>query len=256
MENNQYYDRSVFLPPIDITPPVSSTESQIKFKLPILMYHYVEAYGDPKDVVRRGLTVNPETFEQELKRLVEGGYTMYFAKDMNDMLSGETQPIAKGMVLTFDDGYEDFYTVVFPLLKKYHVKATVYVIYNYIDRKGFLTEREIQELINSGLVEIGCHTFDHAYLKNMQYEAARHQIIESKAKFEERFGIVVETFAYPFGAYDNNAVQLAKEAGYKLAVSVVPGAIHGADSRFYLTRIRPGIFNPADMIQVLEKYNK
>ena len=136
------------------------------------------------------------------------------------------------------------------------MRATIYVIYDYIGRSGFLNEKEIKELIDSGLVELGSHTLDHIYLKQAPDQYAERQIVESKKKFEERFGIQIRTFAYPYGAFNNNNIEAVKKAGYTAAVSVISGVMQDEGNIFYLSRIRPGLFTPQTMIRVIESLNK
>lgn len=234
-----YYDPKAFVKPEGLTNP-SSKSAQLK--IPIIMFHYVEQVKDPGDFIRKSLNISPLLFEQQIKNLKEHGYSDYFVKDIPDILEGVVNYSSNSAVLTFDDGYEDFYTDVFPLLKKYNMRATLYVAYNFIGKKGFLTESQITELIESDLVEIGSHTLDHFALKSIKVNTAREQIVGSKKKLEERFGIKIKTFAYPYGSFDNTVEELVKEASYSAAVSVIPGSLQSQDNLFYLSRIRPGLF--------------
>jgi len=141
-------------------------------------------------------------------------------------------------------------------LKKYQMKATIYIIVDFIGRRGFMDDKEIKEVLDSGLVELGSHTLDHLYLKLTPESTARKQIFESKKILEEKFKVKVETFAYPYGAFSKKTVDLVKEAGYKAAVSVIPSMIQSKENLFYLSRVRPGIFTPKMMIRVIESYKK
>lgn len=144
------------------------------------MYHYVEYVKDVKDTIRKSMDINPYTFEQELKSLKSNGWRTYFVRDIPNILSGEIKIGSRSAVLTFDDGHEDFYTDVFPLLKKYQMKATIYVIYDFIGGKDFLTKEQLQEIAKSNLVEIGSHTLDHLSLKNLPILVQEKQIFDSK----------------------------------------------------------------------------
>ncbi|NTU73363.1 polysaccharide deacetylase family protein [Candidatus Roizmanbacteria bacterium] len=232
----------------------STSKPVTTVKLPVIMYHYVEPTRDPNDTTRIKLSVHPAEFERELINLKANEYKTYFAKDIPGIVNNTLKTDPKRVVLTFDDGYEDFYTVVFPLLKKYQMKGTVYVIYHYIGRKDFLNEAEIKEMIESGLVEIGSHTLDHLYLKSVSPEVAREQITKSKQLFEARFGIPIETFAYPFGALNDEVVKMAEEAGYTAAVTVSPGDMISSDGLYVIPRIRPGRFAGIDVGSFLDGY--
>ena len=249
-----YYEEKVFHRPGGLKNTNSSKLSKIK--LPIIMYHYVEYVQDQADFIRKSLDINPEAFARQLTTLKYEGYQTYFVKDIPDILDGKITVSSKSAVLTFDDGYEDFYTVAFPILKKNYIRATVFIVNDFIGRKGFLTKDQVKEIIDSDLVEIGAHTLDHAYLKNMSPTAAKRQIFESKRQLEESFGINVKTFAYPYGAFDEKTIDLVKEASYSAAVSVINGVIQSQENLFYLSRLRSGFFTPANIVAGFEHFNK
>jgi peptidoglycan/xylan/chitin deacetylase (PgdA/CDA1 family) len=248
-----YYEKKVFQLPKELEKKASVSAT---LKIPIIMYHYVEYIKDVEDLIKKRLDINPDLFEGQLKALKEASYKTYFVREIPDILEGKIKYSSRSAVLTFDDGYKDFYTVVFPLLKKYQMKATIYVIANFIGKPGFMNEKEIKEVLDSGLIELGSHTLDHLYLKLIPQTVARKQIFESKKVLEEKFKVKVETFAYPYGAFSKKTVDLVKEAGYKAAVSVIPSMIQSKENLFYLSRVRPGIFTPKTMIGVIESYRK
>lgn len=254
-----YYEQKVFTKPVELEEvarltPTKSIEEKIR--LPIIMYHYVEYVKDVGDFIRKRLDINPNVFEQQLKSLKDDGYHTYFVKEVPDILAGNIYLSPKSIILTFDDGYEDFYYDVFPLLKKYQMKATIYIVFDFIGRRGFLNESEIREVLGSGLVELGSHTLDHYSLKNLSSAVAKEQIFASKEKLENLFGVKVETFAYPYGAFSKETVELVKEAGYKAALAVIQGVFQSDENLLYLSRIRPGALTGPNMIKVLESYDK
>lgn len=210
-----------------------------KVKLPILMYHYVEHIKNPHDRVRIKMNIRPDQFERQVTEIKKAGYETIFMRDVPEMVASTGGTCSYKIALTFDDGYEDFYDDVFPILKRQNVKATVYVITDFINKPGFLTTDEIKELIASNLVEIGSHTLSHEYLKETSYNEAKRQIVQSKKVLEQAFHIKVSTFAYPFGAFDSQAVELIKEASYSAALTVMPGSYISNDNLFLLPRIRP-----------------
>ena len=219
---------------------VDENESSVtKVKLPILMYHYVEHVKNPYDRIRIRMNIRPEQFEQQVIEIKKGGYQTVFMKDVPKMVESTNGACSYKIALTFDDGYEDFYTDVFPILKRQQVKATVYIITDFINKPGFLTTKEIKELIDSNLVEIGSHTLNHSYLKQTSYNEAKRQIVQSKKVLEHAFHIQVDTFAYPFGAFDAQAIELVKEASYSAALTVMPGSYISNDNLYLLPRIRP-----------------
>lgn len=255
-----YYSAKEFNTPKDVLQAAATMSAENKqpttYKIPIIMYHYVEYVKDINDTIRKKLDISPNLFEGELKALNEANYKWYFARDIPEILSGKVITAPKSIVLTFDDGYEDFYTDVYPILKKYQAKATIYVINDFINRKGFLTDNELQELAKSDLIEIGSHTLDHLYLKTVSRVIAEKQIKESKKLLEDKLGIKIMTFAYPYGAFNQDTVNIVTDAGFTAAVSVIPGSLQSETNLMYLSRIRPGIFLPKTIVSVLENYKK
>ncbi len=209
-------------------------------RVPILMYHYVEYVKNKGDTIRQSLSLSPYTFEEEVKTLVDAGYTFLTNAELADTLSGIVPLPAKPIVLTFDDGYRDFYTDVFPILKKYHIKATVYIISGFLGYPNNMDGWQVRELANGGLVEIGAHTVHHAWLKGMQQKELVYEVYRSKKTLEELTGKPVVSFAYPYGVFDVSAIRELADAGYTSAVSTIPGADQYQTHRYFLYRLRPG----------------
>ncbi len=209
-------------------------------RVPILMYHYVEYVRDKGDTIRQSLSVTPYTFEEEVKTLVDAGYTFMTNAELSDALSGKIPLPVKPVVLTFDDGYRDFYTDVYPILKKYHVKATVYIISGFLGYPNNMDGWQVRELAYAGLVEIGAHTVNHAWLKGIQQKELIYEVNQSKKTLEELSGKRVVSFAYPYGVFDVAAIRELADAGYTSAVSNIPGVDQYQTHRYFLYRLRPG----------------
>lgn len=238
-----YYKREAFrnqLPPVSQIATSTSALEQKQIKLPILMYHYVEKNMPKDSLIRKKLTINPAIFERQLVTLKQAGYKFYFVREIPDLISGKIGLAKNSVVLTFDDGYKDFYTVVLPLLKKYQAKATVFVINNTIGGRAYLDTEQIKELIDSGFVEIGSHTLDHVALKDKSALEQRRQIEESKINLEKRFNIKINTFAYPYGSFSLDTAEIVRGAGFSCAVSVITGKEQSENNLYYLSRLRPG----------------
>lgn len=209
-------------------------------RVPILMYHYVENIQNPKDRLRVELNIPPAVFEQQVVTLKNAGYTFMTAKELGEVLDGKMKLPIKPILLTFDDGHWDFATDVLPILEKYHVKATSYVISGFIGGSDFMTPQELQEVINSGLVDVGAHTVHHISLANEPLATVQYEVDQSKKTLEQEYHLNVVSFAYPNGSFDQQAVQVVKDAGFSTAVSTVPGIEQNQTNRFFLYRLRPG----------------
>ncbi len=173
-----------------------------------LLYHLVsdETYGD-----YTYLFVREDDFEKQLIEIKNRGFETYFADEPQ---KADGKP---GVVLTFDDGYVDNYTTVFPLLKKYHMKATIFVITDMIGADGHLTAEQMREMSESGLVRFGSHTVSHRKLDSLSAYEVRGELKKSKDILEDLTGIPVTALAYPNGIYTEKVERIAFSVGYKLA---------------------------------------
>lgn len=218
----------------------NTSEKPQSIHVPILMYHYVEYVQDPKDTTRASLNTTPATLAEEIKTLQGAGYTFMTNRELSEVLDGKTKLPAKPILLTFDDGYRDFYTDAYPILKKYHVRATQYVIAGFLDMPNHLTTSQLNEIANDELVEIGAHTVHHLWLKGLSAQTVTHEVTKSKQMLEQIIHKPVSSFAYPFGAFDQQAVEIVEKAGFTTAVATVPGIDQPQTNRYFLYRLRPG----------------
>lgn len=150
-------------------------------------------------------TISEAELEADLQYFTENGYTFLKPSQM-----WFASPDEKNIVLTFDDGYEDMYTYVFPLLKKYNVPAAMYLIGSEIDKTGYLKSWQIKEMDESGLVELGNHTtIMHSYLYTVNDFLSDMRIVDDfiedvkdcSRKIYAITGHGTETLAYPCGRY-------------------------------------------------------
>jgi peptidoglycan/xylan/chitin deacetylase (PgdA/CDA1 family) len=197
----------------------------------ILMYHYIRKVDQNKDPLGYRLSVAPAEFEHQLITLKEMGYR---SLTMRDLAEGKGGP--RTVVLTFDDGYEDFYSVAWPLLQKHGFTATVYVISNMIGGQ-YMTWDQIRELHAAG-IEIGAHTHNHRELNRLSEEAQQKEIQLSKEIIEREINAQVYSFCYPVGRYNDITLRLVEAAGFKNATTTAPGVAHFEDNLFTLKRIR------------------
>ena len=242
------------LPP-DIKKELQYASPSATFRVPILMYHYVEYVKDKGDKIRISLNIIPAVFEQQVITLQQAGYTFMTAKDLADALDGKRQMPDQPVLLTFDDGYRDFYTDVYPILQAYNVKATSYIIPGFLNQPNFMTDAQVQEIASKSadLIDIGAHTVHHVWLKGLPYITAQKEINDSKTMLEQLTGHSVVSFAYPYGALDKQAVALVADAGFTTAVSTIPGINASQINRFFLYRIRPGARTGASLLQLLQQ---
>ncbi|MBS0379669.1 MAG: polysaccharide deacetylase family protein [Proteobacteria bacterium] len=212
--------------------------------LPILCFHNVAVA--PADARFKLLYVSPERFERQLWALRRMGLRGVSAGEGLARLRNGT---SRGCVaLTFDDGYADTLSVAAPLMKRYGCSATCYVVgsalgaYNRWDaellgeRKALMSREQLDQWLAAGM-EIGSHSWTHPHLQQVPAQEAWDEIAESRVALGTMLGIPVEHFAYPYGHYTPQTVELVRRAGYSSAVTVVPGVARSSDDCLLLPRI-------------------
>jgi len=218
---------------------VTFPRSPTKVKIPILLYHYVEVVTDERDFIRKSLSITPIEFEKQIISLKTAGYRFYNIKDLEVLLNTEYMS-GKPVMITFDDGYGDFYTDAYPVLKRQNVKATVFINSGLMGKLNYMTVSQIEEILKSGLIEIGGHGYSHQSLTEIDVETANKVISDDVSAIKSEYGLAPVSFAYPYGYYNDAVVNMVKEAGYKYGVTLTDGYVVQSDKLFYLPRIRPG----------------
>jgi len=215
----------------------------VSYRYPrILMYHMI---AETRSGARfNGLRVAPGFFEKQLQWLSQHGWHSF---TVSELVTQAGQLPEKSFAITFDDGYADNLLQALPLLKKYHCKATLYLVVDRfgrdwsiqrkahhdegeLKREAKLSDEQVQEMLDSGCIELGSHSMTHANFSRLDAEAVSEELINSRKALEERFGVSVQSFAYPFGLYRPEQVALVKDAGFTSAVTTCEG-IEGAESR-------------------------
>ena len=218
--------------------PAVQLQRTFSITAPVLMYHYVRINPDPADKIGIGLSVPPAEFERQMRYLVDNGYQVVGLEDIVASLRNGSALPPRAVALTFDDGYMDFRQAAYPVLKRYGLKATSFVITDFVGRNGYLTWDAIKEMAAGGLVTFGSHTLSHPDLSTLPPALAERQIRESKRVLEDRLGSRVTLFSYPAGRYNDTVVRLVEEAGYLAAVTTRYGNLHNANEIYLLKRIR------------------
>lgn len=168
--------------------------------VPVLMYHAVD--NDLWGISE--LFVKPERMEEQLQYLTENGYDTIFFEDLYHI-----EDYDKPVILTFDDGYLDNYTQLFPLLQKYNAKATVFIINQYIGNDIHYTNVEqLREMADSGLVSIQSHTVTHPDLDELSLDEQRQELEQSKLLTTRMTLREPYVLCYPTGKYNSNTLKI------------------------------------------------
>ena len=172
------------------------------WNVPVLMYHAVgdEIWG------YSDLFVSTAGMEAQLQYLQDNGYETIWFSDL-----AHIEDYEKPVILTFDDGYDDNYTVLYPLLEQYQAKATIFVIGNAMGNPHKMTREQVYELAASGLVSIQSHTYTHGNLSAMDEAALRQEMELSNAALAAATGQIPYVLCYPEGKYSYLTMDIAKE---------------------------------------------
>lgn len=228
-------------------------KSFYKKEIPILMYHRLIEKEEEKGV--HSIYYNVDLFEKQLQYLCSKKYETITFRDL-EKLSPKEKKSKKYVILTFDDGYEDNYRLLFPILKKYNMKAVIYIVshleYNKWDveetneKKLFLmTKEQIVEMHKSGLVEFGGHTMHHVKLNRLSKEEQKEEIAGNKLYLEKLLQTKLCSFAYPFGILNEDSKEVVRELGYRYAVATDSGPFCIDEDCYEVRRI--GIFPSVTM---------
>lgn len=206
-----------------------------KLKIIILCYHSI-SYDD------WFFSVSPSEFKKQMKFMLSQ-YQPIRLIDIENYLNGRKEIVKSSFAVTFDDGYSDILRVD-PYLKTLQIKPTVFVVANSnkIQRSEVNTERkllsveEIKKLIKSGW-DIGCHSMTHPNFHKINENEMHSEILKAKNQLEKTLNLSIESFCYPKGRYNQKILNLVKDSGYKLAVSMNDGKIDEKTNRFILPRV-------------------
>lgn len=182
---------------------------------PILEYHMIMESPPPDSEV---YNVPPEEFAAQLDYLQQNDYTTITLHEFMLAKHGKFQMPPKPVILTFDDGYENVYTKMLPILEAHKMKAVVYVITNELGKPGYLTLEQVKDMQKRG-IEIGSHTADHLALDVEGVEMQLHQVRDSRIFLNWSGLEPIYTFSYPNGAYNSDIIKILKQENYLSAVT-------------------------------------
>jgi len=244
--------------------------------IPVLMYHHVNPLGN-------FINVMPEIFESHMRYLSEHGYTTLHTEEFLSIISGNTLPPERPIMITFDDGWLDNWVFAFPILRKYHIKAVIFTITSWIGDYGrrrrsdegnvsplpvhrecekmirdghssevMLSWDEVREMEASGLIDIQSHTHTHKRWDKLynnreeRMKALKQELNKSKEIIEERLGKQCSALCWPWGIYDDGYIDTAKGAGYRVLFTTEKGTNPVVTDPYRIKRIVIGnisVFN-------------
>ncbi len=206
------------------TPEPTPTPINTAAEVSILGYHRFE------DPARDPLAITTEEFRAQMQAIKDADIPVIPMADFLAWRRGERSIPERSIVITIDDGYDDTYTLAWPILKEFGYPFTFYVYTDYIDVGGrAITWDELTTMKIAG-VDIASHTVSHSNLakpstKNLRGlaypEWLEDELAGSRRTISEKLGINVTTLAYPYGVNNETVRAAAEAAGYEASFTVV-----------------------------------
>jgi peptidoglycan/xylan/chitin deacetylase (PgdA/CDA1 family) len=261
------YSKEFFMPRIDrlasvyLSHPLARVMRSLSAaRVPILMYHSVSDSLFGKSHPYYQINCSPPVFARQMRWLRQNGFrTMDLTQMWRAMETG--QDVSKTVVITFDDGYRDFYTDAFEAMRQCGFTATIFLATDRIqnapvriDGVDYLTWSEVAELHKAG-IQFGSHTVSHPDLRSLSPEQIEYELGCSKETIEQKLGVAVESFSYPFAfpeedkTFTQFLVGILENLGFENGVSTIIGRADKHDNRYYLPRLPVNSWDDAALLR-------
>lgn len=214
------------------TAPVKEVKMVHPSGIPVLMYHKI---GDDKD---NDAVIREDLFREQMKFLKDNGYNPLTMDQLYDYVVNGAAVPEKPVVLTFDDGYADTYSIVYPIMKEYGFAATVFI--NPGDVGTRLTWDQIREMHKNGIT-ISNHGFQHIEMGQLSEAKQIENITKAQEALAKEVGIKDNPwFCYPYGDKNEFTDAATKKAGIKMSMAMKSGWAHTGDNPYYILRVWVG----------------
>ena len=228
--------------------------ADVKYSVPegvsVLMYHMIgDEQGNAAIMTEANLRI-------QMNYLRDHGYHPITMQELYDYVTKGAPLPEKPVCITFDDGYLDSYTIVYPLMKEYGFPWTLFLITDDVGKPyNRMTWDQLREMANSHTVTIANHTLSHPKLHNLATRAEKEkEIVEANKALKYQLGVDNAWLAYPYGDYDDEIIDICKKAGIKMAVTTDAGRVHVGSFPYDLKRAYIG--NDISIARFSERLNK
>lgn len=209
----------------NVTEPVYK-KSEKNIKIPVLIYHNFRTPIPYKGDVYK-LFSSQENFEENVTALLDAGYTFITLEDLYRYNKGEIGLPEKVIIITVDDGQVGCYTDMFPVLKKYNIPATIFIINKLVGTPDYFSWDQAKEMYDTGLVKIHSHGYAHLACDTLTKEQLISDYTKSHKEIEEHMGESVQKImAYPAGKSSENTKKWLKQIGFEVQVQTRYGTVN------------------------------
>lgn len=216
----------------------------------ILMYHMIG------NIPNNAAVMTEANLRLQMNYLRDHGYHPITMQELYDYITKGAPLPEKPVCITFDDGYLDSYTIVYPMMKEYGFPWTLFLITDDVGKPyNRMTWDQLKEMADSHTVTIANHTLSHPKLHNLATAKEKEkEIVEANQALKYHLGIDNAWLAYPYGDYDDQVVEICKKAGIKMAVTTDSGRVHVGSYPYELKRVYIG--NDISLARFSERLNK
>ena len=199
-------------------------------KILVLNYHQVGNNFTP-------LCIPTSQFDEQMAYLKDNGYITITPEELYEGTQGDLILPERPVLITFDDGYVDNYNNALPILKKYGMRATIFIVPGFTNvNANYLTWDQLKDMEKNGIT-IQSHTLNHRALEELPDDEIRAELLNSKVMLEQNLGHPVEFLAYPTGTYNLHIAGIAKDVGYKASFTIKYGNVDKGSNIYALERI-------------------
>ena len=176
------------------------------------MYHKIS-----RGQVDSQWSVSLEAFQNQLNFLQHNHFHVITMDELIKHVKKRKKLSSKSVVLTFDDGTEDFYYLAFPELSRLKYPAVIFLVASEIGQDGKLKKWQIDEMLGTNLITIGNHTNTHPELDKLDNQSFFRELLISQLRLGELFGVKPKYLAYPYGLYNDQVIEIARGLGFVAA---------------------------------------
>jgi peptidoglycan/xylan/chitin deacetylase (PgdA/CDA1 family) len=253
-----FFPKSPSYPRLTLAPPISSpqptaqvatptlkplTFSELNAQygpcvyLPTLTYHHIQTEAAAKADKQTSLTVYTDVFTKQMQYLADRGYTPVTSTQIINFFDHQIPLPPKPVFLTFDDGYVDFFTDAYPVLRQHHFSAIMFLPTGLVNNPDYLTWNQIEQM--TSLVIFANHTWSH-HSMSANLTTITKEISTADTQLTDHSLNSPKTFAYPYGAFSSPATTFLAQHGYSLAFTTRSGSTLCAKQRLILPRLHIG----------------
>jgi peptidoglycan/xylan/chitin deacetylase (PgdA/CDA1 family) len=197
--------------------PVSNAATiMARPEVPVLCYHQIREWRRNESRGVKDMVVPPAAFKSQLQLLADSGYQTVLPDDLYAYLTTGKPLPAKPIMLTYDDSDLDQYKIAAPEMKKHGFRGVFFIMTVSLGRSIYMNRAQVKELSDEGHV-IASHTWDHKNVKKYEEDDWETQIGKPVRQLEEITGKKIRYFAYPFGAWNKEAIPELKKYDIKAA---------------------------------------